>query len=635
MDRKKTSYIWKFFTPEDDVKAKCNLCKQVVSYKTSTTNLKRHFERKHPLVKLTPDSTVQRSNVPGAAVTRAVTESSETETQPDLQSPSTSASSTAPVKPSISIKKNTQATLPYVPKACSYHAKTKYDNSLMELFTKDMQPFSIVEDTGFRKFVNTLNPSYQLPSRKYISNTLLPALYEQKYNSMQEEVKNVRAVTVTTDCWTSLNSDSFMATTIHYINENFEPKAVLLECSSSPESHTSSNLASELNRIITLWGLENKVLLAVSDNAANIKKAIKEELQWRHFGCYAHTLNLIVKDALKAVEPIITKVRTLVAHFKRSSSATQKLKEVQKQLGKDPLKLLQDVVTRWNSTFYMIQRILQMEDVIRTTMALLNSTNLPIISVEEWQLLTDIQKVLQPMEEVTKIICGQNYVTLSSVIILTKGLENIYNEFKNSEQSPIIKDMTDTFLNGISERLGDLENSKTLLVSTFVDPRFKNIGFSSAFVGDRAKKLVITLVSNKIAELPSTSDQTETQSLDNGNSEDKLAPTSSTSIWGLFDKKAQTATKNETPATSRAIIEVQRYLEEDLLNRHEDPLKWWQKHSYNYPHLSKVVIEKFGVVATSVPCERIFSASGQIITERRSRISSEKVKKIMFLHVNT
>jgi DNA-binding transcriptional regulator PaaX len=63
--------------------------------------------------------------------------------------------------------------------------------------------------------------------------------------------------------------------------------------------------------------LENKILLAVSDNAANIKKAIKEDLKWRHFGCLAHTINLIVQDALKSIEPLIVeKAKALVSHFK-------------------------------------------------------------------------------------------------------------------------------------------------------------------------------------------------------------------------------------------------------------------------------------------------------------------------------
>jgi hypothetical protein len=51
---------------------------------------------------------------------------------------------------------------------------------------------------------------------------------------------------------------------------------------------------------------------------------------------------------------------------------------------------------------------------------------------------------------------------------------------------------------------------------------------------------------------------------------------------------------------SRAIIELQRYIEEPLLPHHSDPLNWWKTHAYNYPNLSRIVREKFGTVATSV-----------------------------------
>ncbi|XP_072400230.1 zinc finger BED domain-containing protein 4-like [Diabrotica undecimpunctata] len=362
MNRKKTAHIWKFFTPQDQANAMCNICKQVLSYKTSTTNLKRHFERKHPLVKLSPDLTLRTS-----VLSRPVQIATTTQVnpiQPGNSEPSTSLctsiSSSAGHSQESNVRSKIQTSIPYTTKLINIHSKKKFDNALMRLFTIDLQPFSLVEDTGFRHFVNTLNPAYQLPSRKYVTNTLLPALYEEKLHNVREMVKTVSSVTITTDCWTSINTESFMATTIHFVTKEFEPKSILLECSSFHEAHTSVNLASELNRITTEWGLEIKILIAISDNAANIKKAIREELKWPHFGCYAYTINLIVKDGLEEAEPTINKVRLLVAHFKRSTLAMLKLNEIQNQSGKEPLKLLQDVPTRWNSTFYMLERILQM-----------------------------------------------------------------------------------------------------------------------------------------------------------------------------------------------------------------------------------------------------------------------------------
>ena len=47
------------------------------------------------------------------------------------------------------------------------------------------------------------------------------------------------------------------------------------------------------------WNLPN--ITAVSDNAANEKKALKL-LNWTRFGCYGHRLNLIVKHSLEVNE---------------------------------------------------------------------------------------------------------------------------------------------------------------------------------------------------------------------------------------------------------------------------------------------------------------------------------------------
>ena len=48
----------------------------------------------------------------------------------------------------------------------------------------------------------------------------------------------------------------------------------------------------------------------------------------------------------------------LVGHFKHSTLATDGLNKKQKTLGfKKLLHVVQEVATRWNSTFYMMQRL--------------------------------------------------------------------------------------------------------------------------------------------------------------------------------------------------------------------------------------------------------------------------------------
>ena len=43
-----------------------------------------------------------------------------------------------------------------------------------EMIAMDNQPFPVVHDTEFSRFVKTLEPRYTLPSRKYFSETVVP-----------------------------------------------------------------------------------------------------------------------------------------------------------------------------------------------------------------------------------------------------------------------------------------------------------------------------------------------------------------------------------------------------------------------------------------------------------------------------
>lgn len=51
---------------------------------------------------------------------------------------------------------------------------------------KDMRPFYVVENEGFRLLVNTLEPRYQIPSRPHFSQTVMPTLYRETKSKVVE-----------------------------------------------------------------------------------------------------------------------------------------------------------------------------------------------------------------------------------------------------------------------------------------------------------------------------------------------------------------------------------------------------------------------------------------------------------------
>lgn len=332
----KTSIVWNFFVekPGSTELAICKLCSQNLNYKSTSNNLKKHLQRKHPTVKLDDDRSLKCSI--SASVSVAPVNSVNANDghdsdvplhtlQPNMEMETMKSTAEKP------IIKQTTVTQYAIKRKMGISVRKKIDDALLLLFVKDFQPFSVVEDTGFRKFVEDLNPPYQLPSRKTITETLLPAAYEAAYNELKNVVRNFKGITITTDCWTSKNTKNFFAVTGYFINEDFEVRSVLLDCSAFGDSHTSENLAFKLNDVINEWDLKGKVIIAVSDNAVNIKKAISENLRLKHLGWYAHTLNLDAQDALSQLNALLDKVKTIVGHFERSSVLIAKFLNQQKQ----------------------------------------------------------------------------------------------------------------------------------------------------------------------------------------------------------------------------------------------------------------------------------------------------------------
>lgn len=191
------------------------------------------------------------------------------------------------------------------------------------------------------------------------------------------------------------------------------------------ERHTSNNLKDWLLNILDEWRIKRENIVAViSDNGANIKKAIINLFGAdKHLPCFAHTLNLVPSKIIETdelISPLIKKVKTIVTYFKKSVFALDQLR-IHSQL-----KLIQSIETRWNSTYDMLLRFVELTDAI-SLILLKCTTSPPILTATELQTIKEFIHLLKPFEEATKIIYGESYVTASKIIpvinILKRKLE--------------------------------------------------------------------------------------------------------------------------------------------------------------------------------------------------------------------
>ena len=86
----------------------------------------------------------------------------------------------------------------------------------------DDQPLSVVENDGFWRLIEHLEPHYTLPNRHFISETAIPNKYKQVYELISECLENVAMVSFTTDISSSdVCPMSLLSLTAQWIDSSF------------------------------------------------------------------------------------------------------------------------------------------------------------------------------------------------------------------------------------------------------------------------------------------------------------------------------------------------------------------------------------------------------------------------------
>ncbi len=299
--------------------------------------------------------------------------------------------------------------------------------------------------------------------------SMLPNHYVSVRERLERQLKEVETCSLTTDFWSSCNTDSYITVTCHFVTSSWELKSCVLATYQVHMSHTAENIAVELKKIADGWGIANKICCIVTDSAANMLAAARLT-GWRHLPCFAHTLNLIVQEATDKDEELSElrcKCRSIVTYFKQSLNAKDKLSEVQKQIGGEEKKLIRDVVTRWNSSYYMYERLIEEYQAVNTTLCFLDHSHL-CLSSSEIAIMKDACKMLQHFEHATREISADTYLSVSKVIPLARSLQRLTVECVSSRST-----LKQELLRSMAKRFTGLELHYSLAVSTLLDPRFK------------------------------------------------------------------------------------------------------------------------------------------------------------------
>ncbi|XDV34174.1 hypothetical protein PO909_004366 [Leuciscus waleckii] len=314
------------------------------------------------------------------------------------------------------------------------------NEALVNMVIKDSQPFSIVDDDGFRELLHVLDPTYVIPTRKALK-VMVDHKYKEAKEKAREQLQKVAAISLTSDMWTSLNMDAYLAVTCHFIDDNDKLCTILLGVEHFPNSHTAENLAAGHIKLMEEWGIKDKVKCLVTDAAANMIACVRS-LNVRHAICIAHALNLIVKksfDDISTFNDIRSKCRKLVTYFRTSTTAKERLAQVQEQMGRPVLKMI----------------------------------------TLEYEAVRDALDVLGPFRQATVELSGEKRVSASKVIPLMKMLHHAVTSKLEGLNSNLTKQLGDSLVRRVREQAVNLESISVMTMPTLLDPRFKKLGFLS------------------------------------------------------------------------------------------------------------------------------------------------------------
>ena len=97
-----------------------------------------------------------------------------------------------------------------------------------QFIVKDLRPYSVVQNAGFKNLIRVLEPKYTIPSRQHFSEKVIPELYAIVSAQVKQELKG-NYVAITTDGWTSRATESYVTITSSHIDKDWNIKNYVLQ----------------------------------------------------------------------------------------------------------------------------------------------------------------------------------------------------------------------------------------------------------------------------------------------------------------------------------------------------------------------------------------------------------------------
>ena len=257
--------------------------------------------------------------------------------------------------------------------------------------------------------VRTLKGKASIPQRR-----VLLAWMEELLVDLQGSVATMlrgQYVSMTTDGWTSRANESYISFTVVYVNDDWKMVTLALSCSKKQGSTKGEDLAASIEAMVETHGLTGHVVVGNTDCEPSMVKAgriLTEKAVLMHVGCTCHRIECVTALVFDGpgVKKSMALAHAVVTRYTKSSQAAERLRELCGIVGIIPLRVIQDVETRWWSTQSMAERLVYLRRAVELHELLDNVA--PLLGPVDWNVLELLEPVLAPFMYVQKKLESNN-----------------------------------------------------------------------------------------------------------------------------------------------------------------------------------------------------------------------------------
>jgi hAT family C-terminal dimerisation region len=617
--------------------------------------------------------------------------------------------------------------------------------------------FSQVESEWFRRFLVVLSPTLEgwIPRAGNTVKKWILAEFEKR----QERVKNrlhesKSRIHLSFDLWTSPNNFAFVGVVGHFMGPTCKVETILLGLRRLRGKHSGENIAEAVVNVVRKYGLTgDQIGWLVLDNAssndtcvAEILKAlnIDDTVEHRRLRCLGHVINLAAKSFLfgansdvfeKEIDMAqledeqverdiwrkrgpVGKLHNVVKYIRNTPQRREDFEdiargELQRQkdriavtalpdeeaefVSREPLAVIQDNETRWNSVYCMIQRAFLLKDPLdlfikRALEKPAKDSPLPQddeLSADDWNVLAVTRDILRPFFELTLRLQGHaTHGTHGSLTEALPALEFLLSklEEKSAEygcqfpglRSDIVTVQPEesqstkkagrkgkrTGVTGQSQKPEEPTIPKSAdIIPACIDSCWAKLRKYYRFMQDSpvyAAAVVLNpehkwkFFNRNWEQYPDWIAQAEEDVMDlwesmyQGHDSSTGSATTAGLDAGLFRPARQDhsepsdfdkwfSRKRYSLACTTRQDEFKSYLETNFLDGSEqfqsgslprsvDLCAFWANIEGQYPLLARMAFDLLSIPAMSAECERVFSSTKLLLSDRRARMKEDIIE---------